>query len=225
LPNGVDRAGRPAARDRRLPGEGAAGAVRLRHPHPPPQGGASSPPRCPVPTLCLGPDGLGPDLLAPLPEGTEPFDLDSAVGAPESIFQTTGTTGTPKLIHHGAGLYEQMSAIADDWVATGQPLLRHFSLTPMWHAAGQATAMLNLVSGGVLFILFPVHLRGVTWPPSRKHRATSVYISPLMLNALLDDPALGTTDRGSLKLLTSAARRSPRPGCARRSSASVRSFG
>jgi acyl-CoA synthetase (AMP-forming)/AMP-acid ligase II len=153
-----------------------------------------------VPTVCLGPDGLGPDLLAPLAEGVAAFDLDTAAGAPESIFQTTGTTGKPKLIHHGAGLYEQMSAIAEDWKATGQPLLRHFSLTPMWHAAGQATAMLNLVSGGVLFILFQFiseeYLAAI-----EEHRATSVYISPLMLNALLDDPALETTDCGSLKLL------------------------
>ena len=152
-----------------------------------------------VPTVCLGPDGLGPDLLTPDP-AAEPFDLDTATGQPESIFQTTGTTGAPKLIHHGTGLYEQMSALGEAWVRDGQPLLRHLSLTPLWHAAGQAVAMLNLVSGGVLFILF--RFRSNEYLATiAEHRANSVYISPLMLNAILDDPALETADTSSVELL------------------------
>jgi fatty-acyl-CoA synthase len=154
-----------------------------------------------VPVHCLGPGGVGPDLLAPPPEGTEPFDLDTAVGEPRAVFQTSGTTGKPKLLIHGPGLYEQMFRIADDWVAAGEPPLRHLALTPMWHASGQAAAMLNLISGGVFFVLY-------RFRPSEflalieEHRANSAIISPLMLYQLLDEPATQTTDLSSMTLLT-----------------------
>lgn len=153
-----------------------------------------------VPVMCLGPDGLGPDLLGPAPAGLEPFDPETATGEVESIFQTTGTTGTPKTIVHGAGLYEQMSALADDWVATGQPLLRHFTLTPLWHASGQAIAMLNLMSGGVLFVLFGFFADKYL-AAMEEHRANSIHISPLMLNELLDHPDVATTDLSALEML------------------------
>jgi acyl-coenzyme A synthetase/AMP-(fatty) acid ligase len=152
-----------------------------------------------VPTVCFGPDGLGPDLLAP--RETEPFDLDTATGSPEAIYQTTGTTGTPKLIHHGAGLFDQMSALGEDWVERGRPQLRHLSLTPMWHAAGQAVALLNLVSGGVLYIMFQFTPE-IFFNTIAEHRATSMYISPLMLNALLDDPGFDGADLSSLELVS-----------------------
>jgi acyl-coenzyme A synthetase/AMP-(fatty) acid ligase len=154
-----------------------------------------------LPVLCLGPGGLGRDLLQPRASDTEPFDVDTAVGAPETIFLTSGTTGVPKLIHHGAKLYEQMFTLARAWVAAGQPLLRHMTLTPMWYVAGQTSAVLNLFSGGVLYVMFefeaPDYLAAI-----EKHRANSVYISPLMLNSLLDCPAVATTDTSSLVLLS-----------------------
>jgi fatty-acyl-CoA synthase len=157
--------------------------------------------RMPVPVHCLRPGGLGPDLLAPPPQGTEPFDLDTAVGTPWSAFQTSGTTGRPKLMVHGPGLYEEMSAIADRWVQAGEPLLRNLSLTAMWHATGQSIAMLNLVSGGVLYILWsfqPAEYLGLI----ERYRANSGFISPLMYYQLLDDPACATTDLSSMTLLT-----------------------
>src|SRR5262249_56899221 len=127
-------------------------------------------------------------------------DPAPATAEVESIFQTTGTTGTPKPVVHGAGLYEQMSALAEDWVATGQPLLRHFTLTPLWHASGQAVAMLNLMSGGVLFVLFQF-IAGDYLAAIAEHRANSVHISPLMLNELLDHPDLASADVSSLEML------------------------
>lgn len=157
-----------------------------------------------VPVLCLGPDGLGPDLLAPDEGiegivGIEPFDLDSATGRVETVFQTSGTTGMPKPILHGAGLYEQMCSLGEEWAADGKPLLRFLSLTPMWHAAGQAVGLLNMMSGGVLFILYRFR-SGEFLAAIEEHRATAVYMSPLMFYKLLDDPALATTDCSSLQL-------------------------
>ncbi|HEY0636848.1 MAG TPA: AMP-binding protein [Pseudonocardiaceae bacterium] len=155
-----------------------------------------------VPVHCLRPDGLGPDLLAPRPAGAEPFDLDTATGAPWVAFQTSGTTGRPKLIVHGAGLYEQMFTIADDWVAAGEPLLRHLSLTAMWHASGQAQAMLNLVSGGVLFVLWNFGSAAQFLGNIERYRANSCFISPLMFYQLLDEPAADTTDLSGMTLLS-----------------------
>jgi fatty-acyl-CoA synthase len=152
-----------------------------------------------LPIMCLGPDGLGPDLLSP--SDAAPFDLDTAVGAPETIFQTSGTTGLPKPIHHMSGLYDQMYTLADQWVADGQPLLRHLSLTPMWYVAGQISAVLNLFTGGVLFILYefePAEYLATI----EKHRANSVFISPLMFYELLDCPAIESTDCSSMELLS-----------------------
>jgi len=154
-----------------------------------------------IPAHCLRPGGAGPDLLAPRPDGVEPFDLDTAVGTPWVAFQTSGTTGRPKLIVHGPGLYEQMFTIADDWVAAGEPLLRHLSLTAMWHASGQAQAMLNLISGGVLYILWSFKSAEYLAQIER-YRANSGFISPLMYYQLVDDPAAATTDLSSMTLLT-----------------------
>ncbi len=155
-----------------------------------------------VPVHCLRPGGLGTDLLAPPPAGTEPFDLDTAVGVPWVAFQTSGTTGRPKLIVHGPGLYEEMFTIADDWVAAGEPLLRHLSLTAMWHASGQAQAMLNLISGGVLIVLWNFGSAAEYLANIERYRANSCFVSPLMFYQLLDEPASRTTDLSSMTLLT-----------------------
>lgn len=152
-----------------------------------------------LPVCCLGPDGLGRDLLAP--SEADPFDLDSATGTVETIFQTSGTTGRPKPIHHTAALYEQMYTLSEQWMADGQPLLRHLSLTPMWYVAGQISAVLNLFTGGVLFVLYQFepdeYLETI-----ERHRANSVFISPLMFGELLDHPAIETTDLSSMELLS-----------------------
>lgn len=154
-----------------------------------------------VPVRCLGPGGLGPDLLAPPPQGTEPFDLDTAVGAPQAVFQTTGTTGVPKAILHGAGLYEQMFTLADDWVAAGEPLLRHLILTPVWHASGQAAAVLNLISGGVFYVLWSFQ-PAEYFTLIEKYRATSCFLTPPQFYQLLDEPTGASADMSSMKLLT-----------------------
>jgi fatty-acyl-CoA synthase len=154
-----------------------------------------------LPVLCLGPDGSGPDLLArPGPDVT-PFDVKTATGAPETIFQTSGTTGIPKPVYHRASLHQQMATLAEEWIAGGGPLLRHLTLSPLWFVAGQTSALLNLASGGVLYVMFrfqPAEFLATI----EKYRANSAFISPLMLYELLDDPAVATADCGSLELLS-----------------------
>jgi fatty-acyl-CoA synthase len=149
---------------------------------------------------CLGPGGPGADLLAPAGERPEPFDPATATGTPESIFQTTGTTGTAKLIRHGPGLYEGMLDLAETWARTEDTPLRQFVLTPMWHAAGQAITMLTLGSGGVLYVPFQF-LAAEYLAAIETHRPTTIHVSPLMLAELLDHPDFDSTDLSSLELI------------------------
>ncbi|OKI62490.1 class I adenylate-forming enzyme family protein [Micromonospora sp. CB01531] len=142
-----------------------------------------------VPVLCLGPDGAGPDLTA----GGEPVELPATVPAPESFLQTSGTTGTPKLVHHRENFYRQVLALAADFWAAGLPLLRHLSHSPMWLASGQITTLFNLFTGGVLVLR-------ERWDPEAfirtvdAERLTSTFVTPPMLYEVLDHPALDGAD-------------------------------
>ncbi|WBB76291.1 AMP-binding protein [Micromonospora sp. WMMD1128] len=143
-----------------------------------------------VPVLCLGPGGAGPDLTA---AGAGDGDLPAAVPAPESFLQTSGTTGTPKLVHHRESFYRQVLAIAADFRAAGFPLLRHLSHSPMWLASGQITTLVNLFTGGVLFLR-------ERWDPAAfvatvdAERITSTFVTPPMLYEVLDHPDLPDAD-------------------------------
>ncbi|MGV9805732.1 class I adenylate-forming enzyme family protein [Micromonospora chersina] len=143
-----------------------------------------------VPVLCLGPGGAGPDLTA---ADGEPTDLPAGAPAPESFLQTSGTTGTPKLVHHRESFYRQILALAADFRAAGFPLLRHLSHSPMWLASGQITTLFNLFTGGVLFLR-------EQWDPAAfirtvdTEKLTSTFVTPPMLYEVLDHPALDGAD-------------------------------
>lgn len=144
-----------------------------------------------VPVFCLGPGGGGPDLTA---EVTDP-DTDPSVDppAPESFLQTSGTTGTPKLVHHRESFYTQVLALAAAFRDAGFPLLRHLSYSPMWLASGQITTLFNLFTGGVLFPRdgwdAEAFIRTVD-----AERITSTFVTPPMLYEVLDHPALDGAD-------------------------------
>lgn len=145
-----------------------------------------------VPVFCLGPGGAGPDLTAAGPP-TAGDDLPARPPAPESYLQTSGTTGTPKLVHHRESFYAQILALAADFRAAGYPLLRHLSHSPMWLASGQITTLFNLFTGGVLFLRDG-------WDPARfietvgRERINSTFVTPPMLYEVLDHPALDGAD-------------------------------
>ncbi|MEU1807637.1 class I adenylate-forming enzyme family protein [Micromonospora aurantiaca (nom. illeg.)] len=144
-----------------------------------------------VPVLCLGPGGAGPDLTAGTagPAAEPPAE----VPAPESFLQTSGTTGTPKLVHHRESFYRQVLALAADFRGAGFPLLRHLSHSPMWLASGQITTLFNLFTGGVLFLR-------EQWDPAAfvatvdAERLTSTFVTPPMLYEVLDHPDLPGAD-------------------------------
>ena len=95
--------------------------------------------------LCLGPGGVGPDLTAPVsPDADAAPDADVAPDAdagpdveagpdgaaePQSLFQTGGTTGKPKLVHHRHTFFLNLLDAARRYVDGGNHPLRHLALS------------------------------------------------------------------------------------------------
>lgn len=124
-------------------------------------------------------------------------DLPARVPTAESFLQTSGTTGTPKLVHHRDSFYTQILALAADFRGAGFPLLRHLSYSPMWLASGQITTLFNLFTGGVLF-------PREGWDAAEfidtvpAEQITSTFLTPPMLYEVLDHPALPGADFSSM---------------------------
>jgi fatty-acyl-CoA synthase len=154
-----------------------------------------------IPAFCVGPDGAGPDIVAPRPAGSAPFDVDTATGTPESVFQTSGTTGIPKALLHTANLYEQILTLAEQIVAAGEPRYRHLSVTPMWFVAGQTSAFLYLFTGGTLLVMRFFRATEYLELVARE-QVNSTFITPLMLYELLDHPDLGKHDLSAMDTLS-----------------------
>ncbi|HEV7652656.1 MAG TPA: AMP-binding protein [Actinophytocola sp.] len=154
-----------------------------------------------IPAFCLGPGGAGPDVTAPRPAGSAPFDVDTATGTPESVFQTSGTTGEPKPLLHRADLYEQVLALAEQIVAADEPRYRHLSVTPMWFVAGQTSAFLYLFTGGTL--LATRFFRAAEFLElMEREQVNSTFVTPLMLYELLDHPDVGKRDLSAMVVLS-----------------------
>lgn len=157
------------------------------------------------PVFCLGTGGIGPDLLAPPPAGTEPFDLATATGTPESTFQTSGSTGDPKLIVHGPDTFEQVHELAAYILANGEPRYRHLIVTPLWHVSGQIAAFLYLFAGSVLVVYTDEYDPGDCLALIERERISSTFVSPALLYQWLDHPDLPTTDCGNFVVLSVGA--------------------
>lgn len=152
-----------------------------------------------IPVLCLGPDGLGPDLLA---EPRREFDPGWATHEPESVFQTSGTTGRPKLVHHREHCYRQVLALGAE--LAGEPRVRHLSVSGLSYMGGQVSALLYLFSGGTVILL--ERFDTAEWLATvERERITSAFISPPVLYLLLDSPLLDATDVSTLTVLNVGA--------------------
>ena len=154
-----------------------------------------------IPAFCVGPGGVGPDVVAPRPPGAAPFDVDTASGAPESVFQTSGTTGIPKALVHTANLYEQVLVLAEQIVAAGEPRYRHLTVTPMWFVAGQTSAFLYLFTGGTLLVSRFFRVAEIL-PLLEREQVNSTFVTPLMLYELLDHPDVGKYDLSAMAVLS-----------------------
>ena len=157
-----------------------------------------------LPVLCLGAGGIGPDLLAPRTTSAAP-DLDELTAdvtdEPQSLFQTSGTTGRPKLVHHRHLFFQVLPMLAAQWVANGRPVLRHLSLHRFSHSASQITTFLVLFMGGVVVLSEPTDA-GEVLATIERERISSTVVTPPVLYELLDHPALADTDTSSLLVVT-----------------------
>jgi acyl-CoA synthetase (AMP-forming)/AMP-acid ligase II len=154
-----------------------------------------------IPAFCVGQGGVGPDVVASRPAGAVPFDVDTATGTPESVFQTSGTTGVPKALVHTANLYEQVLVLAEQIVAAGEPRYRHLTVTPMWFVAGQTSAFLYLFTGGTLLVSRFFRVAEIL-PLLEREQVNSTFVTPLMLYELLDHPDIGDYDLSAMAVLS-----------------------
>jgi acyl-CoA synthetase (AMP-forming)/AMP-acid ligase II len=150
--------------------------------------------------LCLGPGGVGPDLLAKLPEDSAAFDDSAVTTEPESVFQTSGTTGPPKRVHHRDSFFQQALALAVAYRDSGLPLLRQYSISPFWYVSGQMTGFLVLFSGGLLVLGDKFEVESFL-AVIEQERINGAFVSPAMLYEVLDHPALEKADCSSLFML------------------------
>ncbi|MFJ4097995.1 AMP-binding protein [Amycolatopsis japonica] len=130
-------------------------------------------------------------------DGTDPARLPGSVTV---VFPTGGTTGTPKLIRH-SGIYDGMAHIfAPDPAGPGRTLL----IAPMTHMTGNATVL-----GAILRRESVVLLRrfdaGAVLDAIAEHRITTLSLTPARLAAVLDHPAMTSTDVGSVRGLSLGA--------------------
>ncbi len=156
-----------------------------------------------VPVYCFGPGGIGPDLLAEPMTTQLPFDPLTITSEPESLFQTGGTTGDPKLVHHGHSFFLALHTLSELYLAAGEPHIRHLLVSGTWHVSSQTAAFMTFFTGGTLFlhdgIEFEQFLRTI-----EEERITSTLLAPPLLYLVLDDPNLPGRDMSSFKSLTVA---------------------
>jgi fatty-acyl-CoA synthase len=154
--------------------------------------------------LSLGP-GDGPDLLADAerhgPADADTLGLADVTAPPESVFYTTGTTGAPKLVHHGQTFFDTLLAIGEYWTASGAPALNHLGVTGFSHVSGHIANLLTLFTGGTV-VLIPVFTIDAFLDAIEQERITSTLLTPALLGTVLDHPRTATADLSSLSMLS-----------------------
>ncbi len=154
-----------------------------------------------LPIFCLGAGGAGPDLTDP-PRVTElPFDPADITHEPESLFQTSGTTGTPKLVRHRQGFFPAVTRIAAEYYRPGEGRIRHITLSGIWHAGGMSAVIMTLFSGGLLVMQSGLDIEPFLAAIAAE-RLTSTNMSPPGLYMLLEDKRLADADLSSLHRFT-----------------------
>ncbi|GAA1360283.1 AMP-binding protein [Catellatospora chokoriensis] len=149
--------------------------------------------------LCIGAGGAGPDVA-----GSSGDTLPPAADAePQSLFQTGGTTGLPKLVHHRHDFFAGVLTAAQRHLDAGAPRLRQLAVAGFWHSSQQAAGLITLFSGGLL-VQHDGFDAGRFLATVQRERITVATLPPPMLYQVLDHPDLASTDTGSLTMLSCA---------------------
>ncbi len=154
-----------------------------------------------IPVFCFGPGGIGPDLTDVPTARTAPIAPGEVHQEPDSLFQTGGTTGQPKLVHHRHSYFLALQAISDYYLASGGGLLHHLTLAGYWHASTQTAAMMTLLTGGKFVMHHGISTEDFL-TQVRDERITSTLLPPPLLYQLIDHPGLATADLSSLTMLS-----------------------
>ncbi len=154
-----------------------------------------------TPTFCFG-AGIGPDLTVPRPDGAPAFDPSVVDHEPESVFQTGGTTGRPKLVHHRHSFFHAVHELADYWMSNGGHKLRHLALSGFWHISGQTPAIMTLFTGGTLVLYDGWFELPEVLSLLEQEKITSTLIPPPRLYDLLDEPLLAKTDLSRMLMMS-----------------------
>ncbi len=153
--------------------------------------------------FAIGASELGPDLTDPPAVDELPFNLDQVTTAPESLFQTSGTTGTPKLAIHGQRFFRAIVRVAEFYQPPGRPM-RHLMLAGTWHAGGTSAVVLTLFTGGTVVVNFGFELEDFLHSLATE-RITSTNLAPPLLYMLLDEPRMAEVDLSGMWALTISA--------------------
>ena len=154
-----------------------------------------------LPVFCLGPDGLGPDLLAAPRATTAPVDPADVPDLPDTLCQTGGTTGQPKLVHHRQRFFETVLLLSEQYLAQGQHPLRHATFFGYGHVAGQLPSLMTLFTGGTLFVHEGISFERII-RQIEAERVNSMLLFPALLYMMLDHPLLAETDTSSLRTVS-----------------------
>jgi acyl-CoA synthetase (AMP-forming)/AMP-acid ligase II len=150
--------------------------------------------------FCFG-EGRGPDLSAPRLPAAPQIGLPPSVREPQSLFQTGGTTGRPKLVYHRHPFFQAVQAVANSHQVTDGRPLRHLAVGGFWHSSQQVAAMITLFTGGLLVLHDRFHAEDFL-ATLEQERITSAILPPPMLYQVLDHPRLSKTDTSSLVTLS-----------------------
>jgi long-chain acyl-CoA synthetase len=124
------------------------------------------------------------------------------------ILFTSGTTGLPKAIAitHGQ-LSARISGITTPFRADATPIVSMMSV-PFFHVGGAIGVLGNLYSGNTYVVQHRFEA-GEWLRLVQKHRVTSTFMVPTMLQRIIDHPDFGSTDLTSLGAIAYGAAAAP----------------
>jgi acyl-CoA synthetase (AMP-forming)/AMP-acid ligase II len=156
------------------------------------------------PVLCIGAGGAGPDITDPPEVARLPFDPAEITTQPKTLFQTSGTTGTPKLMRHGQRFFRNLQRVSQFYKPSDGRPIRQLNASGTWHAGGQSATLMTWSSGGTVILHFRPEL-GALLSRMVEEKATSLLLSPTALYGLLDHPQLAEADLSHLYTVTISA--------------------
>lgn len=144
-----------------------------------------------VPTVLGAEELLGGDPSAAPPRVDPPDELDALV-----LF-TSGTTGLPKAIPITAGpLARRLQSMGLPF-QPGEPPIIGFMCVPVFHVGG-SLGLVSALRGGRTTVVQARFEAGEWLRLVERHRVSSVFVVPTMLQRVLDHPDFASTDLSSL---------------------------